>query len=358
MADRLLRYLLFNGESDANGRAKSDQSTDIVSDCWSWVSWAIEIGFISNYWKIAKSRKDLEFPKSPCGNSMMSGQTFSNTVNSKNNQTPKRFWVNQHFTIKEIKKFFKDLQVAKDDEKMRVLIEFMSSKSENFKEGSLVGEKEIFSKDFEIKRSGVFGIINKTVNNLIEFADCNTWMPKTIENSFCINSTLAGNPISIQNPNQKYRQSLGIPMGNQIEMNRSRVSQRKSGYEQKIPMSNIKTNDSFEIYDLEDQLLTEPDQLLPVLVGQSENPGVTGSGIWNSRNLTNISTYQKRSSNSTNINGSRLSGVTGNLGSVGHRTSNASNNFRVNSESPTKRGRGMLNSVLAPSLGQRDNISV
>jgi hypothetical protein len=147
-------------------------------------------------------------------------------------------------------------------------------------------------------------------------------------------------------------------MGNQFEMNRSRLSQRKSDYEQKIPMSNIKTNDSFEIYDLEDQLLTEPDQLLPVLVGQSENPGVAGSGIWNSRNLTNISTYQKRSSNSTNINGSRLSGVTGNLGSVGHRTSNASNNFRVGSESPTKRGRGLLNSVIAPSLGQRDNISV
>jgi hypothetical protein len=290
MADRLLRYLLFNGESDANGRATSDQSTDMVSDCWSWVSWAIEIGFISNYWKIAKSRKDLEFPKSPGGNSMMSGQTFSNTVTSKNNQTQKKFWVNQHFTIKEIKKFFKDLQVAKDDEKMRVLIEFMSSKSENFKEGSWVGEKEIFSKDFDIKRSGVFRIIDKTVNNLIKFADCNTLMPKSMEKSFFINSTLAGNPISKQDPNQKNSQSLGIPMGNQFEMNCSRASQRKSGYEQKIPMSKKKTNESFEIYDLQDQLLTEPDQPLPVLVGQSENPGVAGSGIWNSRNSTNIST--------------------------------------------------------------------
>lgn len=238
MADRLLRHLLFNGESDVNGRATTDQSTDIVSDCWSWVSWAIEIGFISNYWKIGKSRKDLEFPKSPGGNSMMSGQT-SNTVTSKNNQTPKKFWVNQHFSIKEIKKFFKDLQLAKDDEKMRVLIEFMSSKSENYKEGAWVGEKEIFSKDFGTKRSScLFGVIDKTVNNLIKFADSNTCMPKTMENSFYINSTMTGNPIGIQDAGQKYRQSLGIPLGNQFELDRSRASQRKSGYEPKTPISN------------------------------------------------------------------------------------------------------------------------
>lgn len=109
---------------------------------------------------------------------------------------------------------------------------------------------------------------------------------------------------------------------------------------------------------MQEHLLTEPSLPMPVLVEQSKNPGVAGSGIWNSRNSTNISTYQKKTSNSTNITGSRNSGITGNLPNVGHRTSNASNNFRVNSESQTKRGRGMLNNIMVPSLGQKDNTSV
>ena len=72
--------------------------------------------------------------------------------------------MNQYFTIKEIKIFFKDLQLAKYDEKLRILVGFLSTKSESFKESSWVEEKEILAKDVESKKSCIFSLIDKTVN--------------------------------------------------------------------------------------------------------------------------------------------------------------------------------------------------
>jgi hypothetical protein len=40
---------LINQETEISGCKNSQENSDSISDTWNWLSWAIEIGFISNF---------------------------------------------------------------------------------------------------------------------------------------------------------------------------------------------------------------------------------------------------------------------------------------------------------------------
>ena len=60
-------------------------------------------------------------------------------------------------------------------------------------------------------------------------------------------------PISIQDTKKNCRESLAVPADNTNEINKSRATQRMSDATGNMLYSKQKTNDSFEIYDLEDR---------------------------------------------------------------------------------------------------------
>ena len=52
-----------------------------------------------------------------------------------------------------------------------MFIEFIGKKSEKYKKENFVDAKEILEKDVNYKKSKIFQIIGKSVNNLVKFID-------------------------------------------------------------------------------------------------------------------------------------------------------------------------------------------